>query len=1070
MATFNLSSNIENGQPDDFRYIVTPNARKAVSDIVENYHAGIHSYTIIGSYGTGKSSFLIEFENSLTKSRTEDRLLEPSVLSNNKSFDIINIVGDYCNLETLIARKIGATGTDTMQAFANYYERCSRARKFLIIVVDEFGKVLEHASRNNPEQELYFVQKLAEYVNVPKRQILLLTTLHQNFGAYANHLNEEQQNEWRKVKGRFKEIAFVEPIEQLLHMASLQLIGDGHATRHSNTEKICRLAIETGYVESRFDKSIARSLYPMDVFSAYAMTTAIQRYGQNERSLFSFLAARGEDSLYAFDATETKNYSVANVYDYVVSNFYSFLKEKNSDTMEWSSVRMALDRVVTIGWENNYQTTAAINIVKTIGLLNMYGNAGFRMSQKQLAEYANLAMAISDAENIINRLEKARIIRFAQYKGRLMIYDGTDVDIEKEFHAASLIVQRPQHYINDIRQFFCQRVAPVRAHFYQKGTPRFFEFMVLDAPVDICPTGDNDGFVELIFSTRKKMYEQVIEASRGSSNAIIFVLFTDTNVVVERLYNIKKYKYLLENIIDKSDRVAFGEVKRLIEYEEEMLNKEINDELFSYGKKVRWIFAGKVQQVSSHRDFNKLLSDVCNKVYNLTPVIHNELFNRHKLSSTIASARKNYLTALLAHTYEDDLGFAKDKFPPEKTIYYTLLKDNGLHIGGTFGDVPCDDKIKPLWESSERFLKETEVHAKKSSELIRRLSLPPYKIKQGVLDFWIPTYLFLRRNDISLYDAATGSFIPNMNIEFFNLLQKHPADYLVKKIAIDGMRLDFFNEYRRFVNLGEEQTLSGDKIIETIKPFISFYIRLNDYAKHTRKFDHKTTLLFRDVLAKAKDPEQTFFEDLPDALGFDKTKLNDGHSMREYGHLIEIAIRELRTCYLSLIDRIEARIVDDFCLCSYDYNDYITEIRSRLSNIKKHLLTEKQKEFYSHVMTEYDNRVQWYQSICYTLLDQRLDTIRDEQEELLIDNLVYSLRECEKYAEITKMAHDDGSVAFSFDMATNVGVSVRARTYVIPVKERNKVESIERRIEQVLTGSTQSDVCALLSVLKKKIQ
>ena len=56
---FSLSANIENGFPSDVQYIVTPNGRKAVQNIVDDYHSGIHSFTIIGTYGTGKSSFLL---------------------------------------------------------------------------------------------------------------------------------------------------------------------------------------------------------------------------------------------------------------------------------------------------------------------------------------------------------------------------------------------------------------------------------------------------------------------------------------------------------------------------------------------------------------------------------------------------------------------------------------------------------------------------------------------------------------------------------------------------------------------------------------------------------------------------------------------------------------------------------------------------------------------------------------------------------------------------------------------------------------------------------------------------
>lgn len=68
------------------------------------------------------------------------------------------------------------------------------------------------------------MQQLAEFINHQKHDnILLITTLHQNFGAYSKKLSEQQRNEWEKVKGRFKEVVFSEPIEQLLHLAATQI-------------------------------------------------------------------------------------------------------------------------------------------------------------------------------------------------------------------------------------------------------------------------------------------------------------------------------------------------------------------------------------------------------------------------------------------------------------------------------------------------------------------------------------------------------------------------------------------------------------------------------------------------------------------------------------------------------------------------------------------------------------------------------------------------------------------------------------------------------------------------------
>ena len=1071
--TFSLSANIENGFAEGMQYLVTPNAKNAIHNIVNDYNSGIHSFTIIGSYGTGKSSFLLALESDLKKTSKKKYLLDSKNLSNAKSFEIMNIVGDYAEMSLLLSRALNVEGdtSSILDRLKNYYNQCQKKGKFLLIVVDEFGKVLEHAAKNNPEKELYFLQKLSELVNVPNRQMMLLTTLHQNFGAYAKGLTEAQANEWTKVKGRFKEITFVEPVEQLLHLASVQLKEEREATDSKNIEPLYELAKETRYVSADFPKETAKQLYPLDLFSAYTITTAIQRYGQNERSLFTFLAAKGSNSISEFEPTDNQTYNLQKVYDYVLYNFYSYLKDANADSMSWSTIQVSIERVEGQEWDSKEEMLYAVNLVKAIGLLNLFGTAGFKLSIENMASYAKEAMNIASAEEIIQKLIAKKIIRYAVYKERLMLFEGTDVDLEAAIIDAGLRVPRPETFVDELNVFFNRRISPVKAHFYQKGTPRFFEYMIREEPLDAVPAGDTDGFIELIFSTNKKALSEIKKFSSEIDHAIIFAYFTNTEDIIDHLYNIKKYMYLLDRVLDKNDRVAVNEIKKLKEYEETLLNKAVSDNLFSYKNRVVWVFGGKEQKVESHRDFNQLLSKVCDVVYSETPVMVNELFNKHKLSGTITQARKSYLNYLIEHYSEEGMGFPEDKFPPEKTIYSSLLLNTGLHQNGDFADKPTNKGFMPLWDACEEFLKNSENKARKISELIKILSTQPYKLKQGFLDFWIPTYLFIKRQDYALYDASKGAFMPNVNMEFFDLLQKHPGDFEVKKFAVDGVKLGFFNQYRRFINLGDEFSITNTNFIETIKPFLSFYLRLNEYTKNTRKFDHESTMRFRDVLAKAKDPEKAFFEDLPEALGFTQEKLKQEEFINEYGKIIQRAIKELRSCYTQLIDRIESRLVEEFRLNSYDYSEYIIEVRERLANVKSYLLTGKQNEFYHHVMTEYDNRTQWYQSICYTILEQRLDALRDEQEDKLVDDLIYLFRECEKYSDISKREGDsEKNVAYSFDMVSNKGTNLRARTYVLPEKDKSKAKELENKINQLLSGDNNIDVCTLLSILDKKLK
>ncbi len=86
------------------------------------------------------------------------------------------------------------------------------------------------------------------------------------------------------------------------------------------------------------------------------------------------------------------------------------------------------------------------------------------------------------------------------------------------------------------------------------------------------------------------------------------------------------------------------------------------------------VFQGEEKKIADKKDFNKLLSQVCSIVYDATPVFKNELVNKHKISSSIHTAKKRYFSALADDWDKENLGFEDSKFPPEKTIYLIAFK------------------------------------------------------------------------------------------------------------------------------------------------------------------------------------------------------------------------------------------------------------------------------------------------------------------------------------------------------------------------------------------------------------
>ena len=89
----------------------------------------------------------------------------------------------------------------------------------LLLVVDELGKFLEYAVQNPADGDLFVLQSLAEFAaRSDQTPLLMLTILHQAFEQYAQRLAKSQREEWAKMQGRFEDVAFVEPTEQVLRL------------------------------------------------------------------------------------------------------------------------------------------------------------------------------------------------------------------------------------------------------------------------------------------------------------------------------------------------------------------------------------------------------------------------------------------------------------------------------------------------------------------------------------------------------------------------------------------------------------------------------------------------------------------------------------------------------------------------------------------------------------------------------------------------------------------------------------------------------------------------------------
>ena len=1069
---FTTSVNILRDTERDFHYIPTPNAKQVVSQIVNDFKKGIRSFNIVGTYGTGKSSFLLALEQSISGTK---RYFEPNFIINPK-VDFVKIVGSYTSIIEQFADIFEVATAknkheNILSEIFNRYHSLGKSNGVLFLFLDEFGKFLEYAAKHNPETELYFIQQLAEFCNNPKYNIVLITTVHQSFESYAYSLTSTQKQEWTKVKGRFREITFNEPVEQLLYLAS-EFVAENFENKSSKTavEKCLKLATATKAFNFNKDflNDIATKLFPLDILSANILTLSLQRYGQNERSLFSFLESTDHTGLSKFNKRENPFYNLSCVYDYLNFNFYSFLTSKyNPDFSAWVSIRSAIEKAERALIDAPIND--CIKAIKTIGLLNIFSANGAILDFNFLVQYFENACGIADADAVVESLEKRDIIRFRSHSKRYILFEGTDLDIQTALIEAGNRISEVSDVTTLLNKYFQFKAESARSYTYETGTPRFFEYVISELPISRIPTGEIDGFVNLVFNSKMKVGEVQV-ASQQQKEAIVYCFFKNSTEIKNLLFEIEKIKKVIQE--NEKDKVAVRELENIVESQIRLLNHYITDSIYTGSKEVKWFFKGEEKKITDKRDFNKLISQVCNLVYDATPVFKNELVNKHRISASIHTAKRNYFKALANNWDKENLGFEEDKFPPEKTIFLSLLKENGISPirDGSFAiaTINKSSTFNKLWKLSEKFVESAKSEQTKISDFVELLAKRPFKLKQGFIDFWVPTFLFIKRDDFAIFND--DGYIPNLSDENLELIAKYPDKYSIKTFDIEGLKLDIFNSYRIFLNQSTESKFNNNSFIETIKPFIIFYKGLPEYSKHTKRLS-ASALKIRTAIASSKDPEETFFEAFPNALGITLSNLQkDNSKLQSYTTTLQNAIRELRTSYDALVQRFEEFICNEFIGKTIGFEDYKAQLQVRYKKLKKHLLLANQKTFVQRIDSLLDDKKAWLNSIAQAITGKTLEAFTDEDEILLYEKFKSIIFELDSLTNLSKSDIDEKNEEVIGVKIDTFFSTINPKIVRVPKNKATEIEQLKISLKQKLSGDKTSNIAAVLNLLKELLQ
>ena len=748
--------------------------------------------------------------------------------------------------------------------------RCLAEEAPLLLIIDEFGKSLE-AIRDDSDADPYLLQQLAEAGQGTGLPIFMLTLQHLSFEDHLAGADNAQQREWAKVQGRFDDVAFVESPAQ-----TRALIGTVFNADHTLTDRIglwarqMADAMRSLGINDLADPQTLIACYPLHPLTVLALPELCSRYGQHERTLFSFLTGPNRNSVPSLLARAEvpplgllPSLGLDAVYDYFVADGTLNAAVSGLST-RWNEMATRLRDAHDL---NESQTRVA----KTVAVLNLVSAGGTARASRPVLELVD-----PQSVKALGELEDAGIVTYRDFADEYRIWHGTDVDIRRLLHAtrreaahrpltellagvasADPVVAARHSAEHDVLRVFAQR--------YVSGD----EAVVPPEAFSPC-----DGELLLVVDG-----EAIPRLARSgpSTKPVVAAVPDDVTALAAAAIETAAVAAALEAPEVANDWVARRELsERLSQSRTEL--EHVRVKTFS-AEACRWLLLSSdgSRELPAGRG-SAALSAAADLAYPSTPTIRNEMLNRTDLTSQGANARRLLLEAMIEHGAEPDLGFSG--YGPEMAMYRAFLEQSGLHgrdaRHGTMAfRSPTDPSLRPAWRLLQREFKRAKTRRLNLSEVYATLVSPPIGMKAAVVPVLVTAGLLASADEVAVYEH--GTFKPILTPELSERMVRNPNHFEIKHFAnTTGARREVIDALatRLDVRPGFRKHRVAN-VLSVVAHLVSATSRLDAHTLRTSRLA-PTIRAVRDALVSAVEPDDLLFAALPSALGFQPIPADTG--------------------------------------------------------------------------------------------------------------------------------------------------------------------------------------------------
>ena len=451
----------------------------------------------------------------------------------------------------------------------------------------------------------------------------------------------------------------------------------------------------------------------------------------------------------------------------------------------------------------------------------------------------------------------------------------------------------------------------------EKEMTRYFDFRFVDASDVREDTNwslkrdviDADGVIFAVIPDSKDSIAKLKKTLKMTSEGVadcVFVLPKEYSDIYDSIAEYDAVKALMQMATD--DQVLFEDYEVVYEDMREVLRNFINGYTRPEKRYSTYIFNGKTRKVARKSDLTNMLSNICDDIYGLTPVINNEVINKKEITTVTKNSRAKLLAGLLRTELEPNLGLrgaGQEVSIMRSTLVNTGVLENVESENIRINMTPDDELLAGVLKVIGAFVTNSRKEENLSfAKLYEELSGPEMHIgmRKGLIPVYLAAVLHEYKKEVVISDRFGQ--VP-MNADTLEQLNAEPdmftlayIDWNPDKEAYLSSLESLFCDY----DIEDENIASYEHVMMAMK---RWYMDLPKYSKNTKtiggKKINKEDRAFLQEMRKNAGSYDLVFHVLPKIYGVEEVNEELADKIRTTKENYDNALQYLKKDLIKLM-------------------------------------------------------------------------------------------------------------------------------------------------------------------------